>query len=150
MSEEAIDQAEQILTAILELPEIAKDELVESVSAKALDEFAKERGIISGMDLYNANDKVSELQGVGQATAKSLRMMGIKNVKEFFLTDNNELMDSYLTAGLVAELKSKCNVNVLPNLTQKTIEELHKLKIYSVIDYLEYYEKNKAKLLKVF
>ncbi|NHJ47877.1 MAG: DNA topoisomerase VI subunit B [Asgard group archaeon] len=150
MSEEAMDQAQQILTAILELPEIAKDELVESVSAKALDEFAKERGIISGMDLYNANDKVSELQGVGQATAKSLRMIGIRSVKDFFLTDNNELKDGYLSIGLVSELKSKCNVNVLPNLTQKTIEELHKLKIYSVIDFIDYHEKNKAKLIKVF
>jgi DNA topoisomerase-6 subunit B len=150
LSEEAIDQSEQILTAILELPELAKDELVESVSAKALDEFAKERGIISGMDLYNADDALSNLQGVGQATAKSLRMMGIRNVKDFFLTKNNELKDSYLTIGLVAELKSKCSVNVLPNITKRTINELHKLKIYSVLDFLEFHAKNKKKLIDVY
>ncbi|NHJ39271.1 MAG: DNA topoisomerase VI subunit B [Asgard group archaeon] len=146
LSEESVDQAEQILTAILELPEIAKDELVESVSAKALDEFAKERGIIAGMDLYNADDSLSELSGVGPATEKSLRAIGVKNIKDFFLMDNKDLTDSYLSIGVLTESKSKCNVNVLPNLTQKTIDELHRKKIYSVLDFLE---TDKSKLIKI-
>lgn len=146
LSEEAVDQAQQILTAILELPEIAKDELVESVSAKALDEFAKERGIISGMALFNADDSLSELSGVGPATEKSLRTIGVRNIKDFFLTDNKDLKDSYLSIGVITESKTKCNVNVLPNLTQKTIDELHKKKIYSVLDFLE---TDKAKLEKI-
>lgn len=146
LSEEAVDQAEQILTAILQLPEIAKDELVESVSAKALDEFAKERGIIAGMALYNADDSLSELTGVGPATEKSLRAMGVRNIKDFFLTEIKDLTDSYLSIGVIIESKSKCNVNVLPNLTQKTIDELHKKKIYSVLDFLE---TDKTKLVKI-
>ncbi|MGC9778626.1 MAG: DNA topoisomerase VI subunit B [Candidatus Heimdallarchaeota archaeon] len=137
MSEEASDQAEQILRAILELPELAKDELVESASAKALDEFAKERGIIDGMNLYNAIDNVSVLPGVGPATQKALRMRGIRNVKEFFLTSNLDLTQSNLVLGVITELKSKCNVDVMPNVTVKSIAALHEKKIYNVLDFLE-------------
>ena len=70
LSDGAVDQAEQILGAILSLPELAKDELVESVSVKALNEFAKEKGILTGLQLYTAIDNVSVLPGVGPATQK--------------------------------------------------------------------------------
>ncbi|MHA1365687.1 MAG: DNA topoisomerase VI subunit B [Candidatus Heimdallarchaeota archaeon] len=146
LSDGAVDQAEQILGAILSLPELAKDELVESVSIKALNEFAKEKGILTGLQLYPAIDNVSVLPGVGPATQKSLRTRGIKNVKEFFLTENNDLTQSNLTIGVIADLKSKCNVDVLPNFTQNTITELHATKIYSVLDFLE---TDKTKLSKV-
>jgi len=146
LSEEAIDQAEQILTAILELPEIAKDELVESVSAIALDEFAKERGILSRLEIYHAMDSVTVLPGIGPATAKALRTQGIRNVKDFFLTDNNDLISSNLSKGLITDLKSKCNVDVLPNLTSKTFGELHAKKIYSVLDFLECDKKTLVKI----
>ena len=146
LSDGAVDQAEQILGAILSLPELAKDELVESVSVKALNEFAKEKGILTGLQLYTAIDNVSVLPGVGPATQKSLRTRGIKTVKEFFLTENNNLTQSNLTIGVITELKSKCNVDVLPNFTQNTITELHATKIYSVLDFLE---TDKTKLSKV-
>ena len=146
LSEEAPDQAEQILRAILELPELAKDELVESVSAKALDEFVKERGILDGLQLYNSIDNVSVLPGVGPATQKSLRTRGVRFVKDFFLTNYKDLTQSNLPMGVIIDLKSKCNVNVLPNITAKTVEELHKKKIYSVLDFLE---ADEGKLMKV-
>ncbi|MBK5112486.1 MAG: DNA topoisomerase VI subunit B [Candidatus Heimdallarchaeota archaeon] len=146
LSEEATDQAEQILRAILELPELAKDELVESASAKALDEFAKERGILDGLQLYSSIDPVSVLPGVGPATQKSLRTRGIRTVKDFFLINNKEITQSNLPLGVIVDLKSKCNVNVLPNITSKTVEDLHKKKIYSVLDFLETEE---AKLVKI-
>jgi len=147
LSDGAVDQAEQILNAILSLPELAKDELVESVSIKALNEFAKEKGILTGLDIYNAIDNVSVLPGVGPATQKSLKTRGIKNVKEFFLTENKELTQSNLTIGVITELKSKCAIDVLPNFTQKTITELHATKIYSVLDFLE---TDLGKLSKVY
>ncbi|MHA1630958.1 MAG: DNA topoisomerase VI subunit B [Candidatus Heimdallarchaeota archaeon] len=137
LSEEAIDQAQQILTAILELPEIAKDELVESVSAVALDEFAKERGILSGLELYHGIDPVTALPGIGPATAKAMRTHGIRTVKDFFLTDNNDLISSNLSKSMITDLKAKCYVDVLPNLSSKTFEELNNKKIYSVLDFLE-------------
>ncbi|MFW9924552.1 MAG: DNA topoisomerase VI subunit B [Candidatus Thorarchaeota archaeon] len=137
LSEEAIDQAQQILSAILELPELAKEELVESASVKALTEFAKERGILDGLDLHNGSDSVAMLPGIGPATEKSLRAIGVKTVKDFFLTDNNDLSKSSIGLGVITDLKSKCNVNVLPNLTLKTIDELHDQKIFSVMDFLE-------------
>lgn len=137
LSEEALDQAEQILSAILELPELAKYELVESVSAKALDEFARERGIIDSMNLYEGMDSVTTLPGVGPATQKSLRARGVKTIKDFFLMENEELTKSSLNIAIIVELKSKCNVDVLPNITQQTVEELHNKKIYSVIEFLE-------------
>ncbi|HUU78930.1 MAG TPA: DNA topoisomerase VI subunit B [candidate division Zixibacteria bacterium] len=144
LSEEALDQAYQILQAILELPELAKDELVESASVKALDEFAKERGILTALELYNGIDSVSTLAGVGPATQKVLRTRGVKTVKEFFNSDNSELTQSNLSIGIITDLKSKCNVDVLPGVTAKTIEELHKKKIYTVLDYLEYDQKKLA------
>ena len=147
LSEEAMDQAQQILSAIMELPELAKDELVESVSAKALDVFAKERGIVAGMDIYGAIDSVSVLPGIGPATEKSLRAQGVRNIKEFFLTDNNDLTLSSLPMGVIIEMKSKCNVDVLPNITVKTVSELHQKKIFSVLDFLE---ASKTSLSKVF
>jgi len=147
LSEDALDQSEQILRAILELPEIAKDELVESTSAVALDEFAKERGIIDGIELYGALDNLSRLPGVGPATERSLRAQGVKNVKDFFNTDNALLTNSNLTINDIVELKSKCNVDVLPNITAKTVSELHNMKIYSVLDFLD---SNPEKLLKIF
>ncbi len=146
LSEEAPDQAEQILRAILELPELARDELVESVSAKALDEFAKERGILDGLKIYNSIDSVSVLPGVGPATQKSLRTRGVRFVKDFFLTNNNDLTQTNLPFVVIIDLKSKCNVDVLPNVTAKTVEELHKKKIYSVLDFLE---TDEAKLVKI-
>ncbi len=146
LSEEAPDQAEQILRAILELPELAKDELVESVSAKALDEFAKERGILDGLQIYSSIDNVSVLPGIGPATQKSLRTRGVQLVKDFFLTNNNDLTQSNLPFGVIIDLKSKCNVNVLPNVNAKTIEELYKKKIYSVLDFLE---ADEEKLVKI-
>ncbi len=147
LSEDAIDQAQQILSAIMELPELAKDELVESVSAKALDVFAKERGIVAGMELYGALDLVSVLPGIGPATERSLRAQGVRNVKEFFITDNNDLTLSSLPMGVITELKSKCNVDVLPNITAKTVAELHQKKIFSVLDFLE---AKKATLSKMY
>ncbi|MBN1330745.1 MAG: DNA topoisomerase VI subunit B [Candidatus Heimdallarchaeota archaeon] len=147
LSEESIDQAQQILSAIMELPELAKDELVESVSAKALDVFVKERGIVAGMDIYGALDSVSVLPGIGPATERSLRAQGVRNIKDFFLTDNNDLSLSSLPMGLIIEMKSKCNVDVLPNVTAKTVAELHHKKIFSVLDFLE---SNKSTLSKVF
>ncbi len=146
LSEEALDQAEQILVAILELPELAKDELVESVSAKALDEFARDRGIIDGMDLYEGMDSVTTLPGVGPATQKSLRARGVKTIKDFFLMENEELTKSSLNIVIIAELKSKCNVDVLPNITQKTVEELHSNKVYSILEFLEADEEELSKL----
>ena len=137
LSEEALDQAEQILSAILELPELAKYELVESASAKALDEFARERGIIDGLNLYDAVDSVSILPGVGPATQRALKARGVKTIKDFFLMDNEDLTKSSLNLSLITELKSKCNVDVLPNITTKTVEELHEKKIYSVIEFIE-------------
>ncbi|MHA1221423.1 MAG: DNA topoisomerase VI subunit B, partial [Candidatus Heimdallarchaeota archaeon] len=137
LSEESIDQAEQILAAILELPELAKDELVESVSAKALDEYAKERGIIDAIDIYDAVDNVSVLPGIGPATEKSLRTQGVRSVKDFFLADNTELVLVSLPLTIIIDLKSKCNVDVLPNLTRKSFDELHDNKIYSILDFLD-------------
>ena len=146
LSEEALDQAQQILQAILELPELAKEELVESASVKALDEFAKERGILTALEIYDGNDSVSTLPGVGPATQKTLRARGVKTVKEFFNTDNNDLTQSNLSIGIITDLKSKCNIDVLPGLTTKTISELHDKKIYSVLDFLDYDQKKLTKI----
>jgi DNA topoisomerase-6 subunit B len=141
LAEDAVDQSEQILDAMLELPELSKDDLVESTSAKALDEFKKEHGIVEAMELYDGIDEVTELPGVGPATEKSLATKGIKNVKDFFLAENHLLTDTTLTIGVVTDIKSKCNVDVLPGITYKTVEELHDKKIYNVLDFLQY-EKN--------
>ena len=147
MSEEATDQAQQILSAILELPELAKEELVESASVKALTEFAKQRGIVDGLDLFNGGDSVSSLPGIGPATEKSLKAIGVKTVKDFFVMNNEDLSNSGLGIGIITDLKSKCSVDVLPNITSKTIDDLHNKKIFSVIDFLQ---TEQTKLAKVF
>ncbi|MBD3189535.1 MAG: DNA topoisomerase VI subunit B, partial [Candidatus Heimdallarchaeota archaeon] len=148
LSEDAVEQAEQILGALLELPELAKDELMESTSAKALTEFAKERGILAGIELYNGDDELTTLPGIGPATERSLKRRGIRDVKQFFIASNKELTTvSGLTIGIVTDIKTKCSVDVLPNIPSQTVEELHEKKIYSVLDFIQ---RDDEELLKIY